>query len=240
MNKRLLQLNLSRLRRAMMVALLLPCAALAGGKASLVMDRAPVSAAGQSMSGKTSTATVTWRDAETVRMDFDDQSSYLLMREGKVYSVSQSGGEAQVMDMSVMRKLMQSMGKSGTENPFGNVDSVEATGATETVAGIKGRAYHMNWTDGAGSRQSGNAVLTDDPLVVEMTRVYIGVMAGMVGEDMPRAFQGALPGKNRGLLRMGDQFRVDSIRSAEPPASTFALPAKPMDMQSLMGGMGGR
>lgn len=192
------------------------------------------------MSGEVGTATVTWRDADTVRMDFDDQNSYILMRQGKVYSVSGSGGETQVMSMSVVRKMVQSMGKSGTRNPFGNVDSVEVTGATEIVAGIKGRAYHMTWTDGAGNRKSGSAVLTDDPLVVEMTRLYIGMMAGMVGEETTLAFQNALPGKRQGLLRMGDQFRVDSIRSADPPASTFALPAKPMDMQSLMGGMGGR
>lgn len=228
----------------MMVALLLPCAALAGGKASLVMDHVSVPATGQSMSGEVSAATVTWNDDDAVRMDMKGQSSYLLMRDGNVYSVSQSGGGAQVMELSVMMKMMQSMGRTaakvGNKNPFGSVDSVAATGATEAVAGIKGRVYNMTWTNSGGDRQSGDAVLTDDPLVVEMTRAYIGIMDSMAGNGMSRAFQKALPGKDQGLLRVGKQFRVKSIRRAAPSASTFALPAKPMDMQSLMGSMGGR
>ncbi len=244
MKQRLLQFNRPRVRRVLMVVLLLPCAAFAGGKASLVMDHVPVPAAGQPMGREANAATVTWDDDDAVRMDMKGQDSYLLMRDGNVYSVSQSRGGAQVMELSVIMKMMQSMGRTGTKagnkNPFGSVDSVSATGATETVAGIEGRVYHMTWTDGDGSRQSGDAVLTDDALVVAMTRAYIGMLAGMAGEDTTRAFQNALPGKDRGLLRIGDQFRVGSIRRAEPSASTFTLPAKPMDMKSLMGGMGRR
>jgi len=241
MNQWLLQLSRPRLRCAIMVAWLLPCAALAGGKASLVMDHVPVPATGQSMSGEASDATVIWNDDDAVRMDIKGQSGYLLMRDDNVYSVSQSGGGAQVMELSGMMKMMQSMGrtaaKAGNKNPFGRVDSVNATGDTETVAGIEGRVYHMSWTSGDGRRQSGDAVLTDNALVVAMTRAYIGVLAGMGGEDTWSAFQNALPGKDRGLLRMGDQFRVGSIRRADPSASTFTLPAKPMDMKSLMGGI---
>lgn len=245
MKKKLAISRWPRLVAAMaMTAWLLPCVALAGGEASLMIGGEPLRVAGQSMAGGSSAATVTWRDAETVRMDLGDQSSYLIMRDGKVYSVSQSGGEAQVMDMAVMTKMLQSMGRPGaknkSKNPFGSVDSIEATGATETVAGIQGRVYHMAWTDGDGGKQSGDAVLTDDPLVVEMTHAYIAMMGGMVGEETTHAFQEALPGKDHGLLRVGDQFRITEIRRADPPESTFTLPAKPMDMQNLMGGMGGR
>lgn len=222
--------------------LLLPCAALAGGKATMVTTSQPTQVGGQSMGGGETTATITWRDAGTMRMDFGDDAGSLITRDGKTYSVSQSGGKTQVMDMSAMMKMMQAMGgqRSQSKNPFGSIDSVQATGATDTVAGIKGRVYHMTWTDPDGSKKSGDAVLTDDPLVVEMTLAYLGSMGGMVGADTTKAFQNALPGKDRGLLRMGDQVQVKSISRADPPASAFKLPAKPMDMQSIMGGMGGR
>ena len=245
MKKRLAILHCPWLVAAMaMTAWLLPCVALAGGEATLMIGGDPIHVAGQAMGDGSGKATVTWRDADTVRMDVGDQNGYLLMRDGKAYSVSHHNSEVQVMDLSVMMKMMRSMGRPGaknkSDNPFGGVDSIEATGASETVAGIKGRVYRMHWTDGDGSRKSGHAVLTDDPLVVEMTRAYMSVMAGMVGEDTTRAFQRALPGKDHGLLRMNDQFRVDEIHRADSPESTFTLPAKPMDMQGLMGGMGGR
>lgn len=233
-----------RLARVAMALLLLPCAALAGGKAVLITNGDSVQVAGQRAGDGANTSTLAWRDAGTLRMDMGAQAGYLLMRDDKVYSVTQSGSETQVMELSVMMKMMQSMGRPGaknnSKNPFGRVDSVAAIGATETVAGIKGRVYNMTWTNRDGDRQSDVAVLTNNPLVVEMTRAYVGIMDSMAGKGMTRAFHKALPGKDQGLLRVGDQFRVQSIRRIDLPASTFVLPAKPMDMQSLMGGMGGR
>lgn len=222
------------------IMFLLPCVVLAGGKATMVTTDQSMQIGGQSMGGGSNTMNMTWHNADMIRMDFSDDTGYLIVRDGKTYSVSDSDGEIQVMDMSSMMKMMQTMGgqNSQTQNPFGNIDSVKATGEIETVAGIKGRVYHMTWTEPDGSHKSGDAVLTDDPLVVEMTRAYLGSMAGMVGADTTRAFQDALPNKDHGLLRMDDQMRVESVSRIDPPVSTFELPAKPMDLQSLMGGMG--
>lgn len=238
--KRLLGLSLLN---AAIALLLLPCAALAGGKATVVTTTAPVQQPGRSSAGagKPSTMKITWRDANTMRMDIGDGADYMLVRDGKMYSVSHSGGKTMVMDMAGMGAMVQAMGSKGgkKENPFGSIDSVEATGATNTVAGIKGRVYHMTWTNPDGSKKSGDAVLTDDPLAVEMTRTYFGSMGSMFGADATTAFLNALPGKDRGLLRMGDQFRIDSISRTEPPASTFKLPAKPVSLKSMMQGLGG-
>lgn len=226
-----------------MFILLLPCVALAGGKATLISKNEPMQVGGKSIGGGSSTMTLTWQDASTMRMDMDEKGdAAIIKRDGKTYSISRSNGETQVMDMSAMMKMMQAMGGEAaqTQNPFGGINSIKATGKTETVAGIKGRVYHMTWTNPGGSRESGDAVLTDDPLVVEMTRAYLGSMSGMTDADTAANWEDALPGKDRGLLRMGDQMRVDSISRADPPASTFELPAKPVDMKKLMRGMGGR
>ena len=157
-------------------------------------------------------------------------------------SERKSGGEGkiQVIDLSGMSAMMQAMrgqGKKG-DNPFGSIDAVKATGASKTVAGIKGQVYQMTWTDPDGSQQSGDAVLTDNPLVVEMTQAYLNSMGAMIGAEYTRSYQDALPTDERGLLQVGDQFHVESIEQADPPASTFELPAKPIDMQSMMGGLG--
>lgn len=233
------------LLNAAIALLLLPCAAIAGGKATMITSTQTLQPGRSAPTGGHSeTSTITWRDAKTVRLDMGDQAGYLLMRDGKTYSVDQSDGETQVMDMSAMQQMVQSMGqkssKNNSNNPFGSIDSVEATGATDTVAGVEGRVYRMSYTEANGAHKSAEMVLTDDPLVVEMTRVYFGALSGMAGADTTHTFLDSLPGKDRGLLRMGTQLRVDSISRADPSASMFELPAKPMDMQSLMGGMGGR
>lgn len=64
------------------------------------------------------------------------------------------------------------------------------------------------------------------------------LMQAMFGSKTGHSFQDGLPGDDHGLLRLGDRPRFQSIARAEPPASTFMLPAKPMDLQKMMGGMG--
>lgn len=222
--------------------LVLPGMALAGGKATLITTSEPVQMGGHSVGGGESVTTLSWQDVDTMRLDMDDEGNALIKRDGKTYSISQDNGQPQVMDVTAMMQAMQAMGAEDgqSENPFGSIDSIEPTNKTETVAGIKGRVYHMTWTNPGGPQQSGDVVLTDDPLVVEMTRAYLGSMGGMTDADAGSVWEDALPANDRGLLRMGDQMRVKSISRAEPPAASFELPAKPVDLKSLMGEMGGK
>lgn len=209
----------------------LPALAIAGGKATFEIS-------GQA----DATTTLTWQDAETLRMQSGAQPGYILLRDGKAYSVTNVGGTPRVMALQGMMKMMQGMGKQAGHTPaapdFGHIDSVETTGDSETVAGIDGHVYQMHWTDADGSKKSGKAVLTGDPLAVEMTHAYLGSVAAMSDSESQTNFQKSLPSGQQGLLRLGDTFRVQSIERADPPASTFELPAKPMDLQQMMGGMG--
>lgn len=232
------------LLNAAVVLFLLPCTAFAGGKATMITTSQPMQQPGRSApSGAStqSTTLLTWRDADTLRMDMGNDGEYMIVRDGKAYSVSQDDGETMVMDMEGMSAMVQAMASKGgkKKNPFGSIDSVKATGATDTVADVKGRVYQMTWTDPNGSKKSGEAVLTDDPLVVEMTRTYFSSMGNMVGADVTGAFLDALPDAGQGLLRMGDQMRVKSISRVDPPASTFKLPAKPVSLKEMMQGIGG-
>lgn len=224
------------------VSLLLPSIALAGGKATIVTTAQPMQMEAQTHNSGTSTIKLTWRDQKTLRMDFGDvgADTYLIMRDGKTYSVSQNDGQPLVMDMSAMSGLMKNMMPKGNSNehPFGSIDSIKATQNSETVAGIKGQVYNMSWTEPDGSKQSGDAVLTDDPLVIEMTQAYLGAMSAMVGDEYTRLYQNALPDADQGLLKVGNQFYVESVSQADPPAASFELPAQPMDLRSLLGEMG--
>lgn len=222
------------------VLLSLPSATLAGGKATISTNQQPVQPGQSTPTDKTSeTTTITWRDAETLRMDIGDDTDYMLVRDGKMYMVSESEGEINVMDLSGMSAMVQAMASSGIndDNPFGSIESIEATGATANVAGIAGQVYRITSINANSSPETVDAVLTDDPLVIEMTQAYLTSITAMAGPALTQAFESSLPDDNRGLLSMEDQFRIDSINRSDPPAATFELPAEPVGLEGLLEGI---
>lgn len=223
------------------MSLLLPGAALAAGKATLINTEQAMQEEG--VSGPVS-ITLIWDDNKNIRMDYSGEAAvngYFITRDGKTYSVSEESGQPVVMDMSVMASMIKAMANEDNDigSLFNNMEHIKTTKNSETVAGIKGNVYQMNWTEADGSEQSEQAVLTSDPLVVEMTEAYMSAMSGMVGDDIIRAYQDAMPNKDKGILKVSDQFYVESIKKENPPASTFELPAKPMDLQNLLGELSG-
>lgn len=203
--------------------LLLPLAAAAGGSATL-------------KSGGGTLIDISWADSHTLRLENRDSPSYFLVRDGKAYAVTRQGQRTVVMDMGTMMKMMGGQRAAGRDRPaFGEIGAIEATGASETVAGVKGSVYRLSWTDHEGRRHSGEAVLTDDPLVVEMTDAYLSSVQAMYGSGAT-AFQNGLPDGKRGLLRSGSDLRLQSISGEAPPAGDFELPAKPVDLQQLLHG----
>src|SRR5699024_8971606 len=110
---------------------------------------------------------------------------------------------------------------------FGHIDSVEATGDNATVAGIDGHVYNIAVTNTDGKSETRKAVLTDDPLVVAMTRVYVDALLTLFAPDIADNLKTKLPADDRGLLRSGQDFRLTAISGEEPDASLFELPAEP-------------
>lgn len=208
----------------LLIFLATPLAALAGGTATV-----------QSGASSTDKLSVKWRDTANMRLQQAGKTQYFLMRDGKGYVVMSRDGKPRVFDVSSMGPMIRAMSK---DKPGFVSGSFEPTGKSETVAGIRGHVYHATWTDAQGKHE-GEAVLTSDPRVVEMTRGYLALVDSIgAGDDAASHFN--LPASESGLLRLGDQFRVLSISGDTPPAEDFKLPAKPMSLMDMIkSGMGG-
>lgn len=206
-----------------LLAALLPAAVLAGGVAT-------IQSGGENMK-------IAWQDDGAVRMDTSDPGQYMIMRDGKMYSVSMQNGQPMVMDMSGMFKMFSAMAKSQKQPQgtlVGHIDKVEATGASETIAGIEGRVYHITTTSPDGKTETVEAVLTDNPLVVAMTKAYMDAMLGMLAPETADSLMAALPDDDRGMLRSGTDFKLASISGDAPDPSQFELPAEPKSLAKMM------
>lgn len=176
---------------------------------------------------------IAWLDANTSRMDMEDQHGYMILRDGKAYMITTEGGQPRVIDMGGITKMMRGItGKAKNHEGISTISvvGIKKTGVSETVAGIKGRVYRAMITDANGKTESKEMVLTDDPLVVEMTQAYMGSMQKMFGGDI----MANLPRDDRGMLRVGNDYRLQSISNKTPPASEFELPAEPTNFGQML------
>lgn len=208
---------------AFMTALLIPLTALASGTATVESN-------GQ-------TSKLYWQDDGALRMGMGQKDGYAIIRDGKTYSVTSDDGSPVVMDISGMMQAFAGMAgdAADSQSPFGSIDAVKTTGASETVAGIKGQVYQITVTDAQGATRTMETVLTDDPLVREMTRAYITGIATMFGSDqIETQFLGKLPADKQGLLRSGEDFKLVSISDKKPSADVFKLPAQPTSLGNMM------
>lgn len=196
-------------------------AAWAGGSATW-------SGGGQSMR-------IDWQDTDTVRMGTSGDD-YMLVRDGNAYMVSNRGGQPMVIDWAAMRSMMGG-GNAGpqAQGPVGDdtLVSMEATGRSETVAGIEGEVYRVTYRDDSGQGTQ-EVVLSDHPLAVEMTQAWFATMQAMVGRSGGEGSMDAeLAERGLGLLRAGDDFRVTQVSDDGRPDGDFELPAEPQAMPGM-------
>ncbi|MFC3285994.1 hypothetical protein [Litchfieldella rifensis] len=176
-----------------------------------------------------------WAD-DSMRMDFpEQQQGYMLMRDGKGYMVTEQGGQSIIIDMAMLKGMTDSMG--GEANPANanqakSVDSLEGTGEKETVAGIEGEVYRIQWTDHGGTTHDDEMVLSDDPLGREMLQAFQNYVEIVM--DEPDPIGAALLERELGMLKFGDKFRVVEIADASPAADAFELPENAMTMEDMM------
>ncbi len=178
--------------------------------------------------------------ANLIRMNFSGQAGmYMIMRDGKAYSVIEQDQEVMVIDMMAsmgnMSGLMGNMSSGqnllGEDNVY-EMLSFEDTGREETVAGVNGDVYEMTFVDGNGNTSTETLVLSSDARAREMTSAFMGLsqsMSAALQQQKPEGYdqmQKAM--NNKGLLRYGSNFRVASFEPGEPDASRFVLPAEPM------------
>lgn len=197
------------------------------------------------------TMDVAWEDESKARIDLPERGGYLVMQEDKLYSVQTMGNRTMVMDVTAMAGMMGSMkGRMGGQTPSTSpgpeeaveVESIGATGEMETVAGIEGEVYEIRWRDDGGKLHTDQAVLSDNPLAVELLAVMDKVsrtFAEAMDRDHSGAMQNALSDRGLGILRY-DDMRLTEISGDSPAASVFELPAEPMDPSDMGGMPGGR
>lgn len=175
-------------------------------------------------------------DDDRMRMDFpSQQQGYMLLRDGKGYMVAEQGGQTIVMDMATLKEMTDAMGDEAgamSGNQAQSVESLDATGERETIAGIEGEVYRVRWTDRSGNSHDDRLVLSEEPLAREMLAAFQDYVETVMGEPDP--IGASVLERDLGMLRFGDKFEVAEIADASPDAAMFELPENAMTMQDMI------
>lgn len=175
---------------------------------------------------------------------------YVLYLGGRTYAVSQLNGQALVLDVEAVAQELSNMPfLSGTVPSADEADdtlslkSVERTGRRETIAGIEGEVVVL--VDSEGARKE--AVIADDADVrdafLTMVSMAQGIAEGLSGAPGmdgfgEMGFAEDLRGLEGGVLRLENDFVLQSVERASPDAARFVLPAEPvtsfMQMMTMM------
>lgn len=179
-------------------------------------------------------------DGPDARVDVSGISQgYLLMRDGKLYSVVQAGGRPLVMDGAAAAQLLGGGLKTAPEM-VRTLTRIEPNGARETVAGRAGAVYVASYRDEQGRNRTGQGVLGKQPEVRELTRV-LGRMAVLLqtaagqSPDGVRQVLDTLEEKGLGLLAYEKQFRVERLAATPPAPGSLDLPAQPTQLPPELG-----
>ncbi|MDN5844039.1 MAG: hypothetical protein L0H54_11420 [Alcaligenaceae bacterium] len=183
--------------------------------------------------------TIMWQDDGALRINPDPNApeNYMIVRDGKVYNVSRGDGKPMVMEVGGMLKAFGAMAadsQKGEQAIPAGIESVEATGKSETVAGIEGHVYKVTTVNADGTKKTGEVVLSSDPRATEMTEMYMTTMLSIFAQSDPQAILDALPDDERGMLRYDQDYYLTSISGDAPAADQFKLPAKPTNLADML------
>ncbi len=193
-------------------------------------------------------------EGDKLRINIPDNQGYMILRDEHLYMVSENDGQVMVVDMNSAFSMFGGMAASATpEHVSGKLVSMKATGRSESLAGMTGEVYLVRFIDHEGVERESEVVLSPDKRAIgfrdavanmAMTMASSMRQAGMSeamdsGEEMQRKLENL----NRGVLRYGEDMRVQSITETTVAQERFVLPAAPTDlggmMRGMMGGSGG-
>jgi len=196
---------------------------------------------------------IEWLDDRRMRMDMAvvgmpaNAKAWHVMRDGKIYSVNVMDGQTMVMELSGMMKMMGGMssaqGAQGGETlaDVQEFHSLQPTGRRETVAGVAGEVFLLDYRPGKGQRQKVEVVLSNEGTVREATQAMLAygkLMSSAMGHVDPagsRRLEAEFQQRQLGLLRFGDQFKAVRISAQAPAKQRLELPAAPMSMPQFPG-----
>jgi len=176
-----------------------------------------------------------------------NSQGYMLMRDGKMYVVTENDGQPMVFDMGSAMKMFGSMAKSATPSTIDSeVLSLKATGKSETLGGIQGDVYQLRYIDHEGKERQADMVLSDDALARgfrDAIQSMALTMASSLDKDTfkdeieaGQDLQQQLSSLNKGVLRYGRDLQVRSIKDTTVEAQRFVLPAQPTDLGGMLSG----
>ena len=200
--------------------------------------------------GANSTTRFEYLDESTSRMDVEGQKdgdSYMLFKGDKALVVTHTQGQTIVMDMAQLSSMASSFGAATGQSTKGftsSVDSMKATGKKQTVAGIKGEIYQLEWVENGEKRQD-ELVLSKDKKARAYTRAWTNAIRVMQKAGAQQEIKGdhlmaRLDKKKLGILRLGDRFELKSIKSSSPDVARFEVPESTMEMPNLGNLFGGQ
>ncbi|MBY6029027.1 hypothetical protein KUV41_06615 [Halomonas sp. DP8Y7-1] len=217
------------MRRSLLAACLLCMSpmVLADGQATLVDG-----------SGDPDSAVTARWIGDQLRLDFPRHAAkgYLLLRDGKGYAVTNFGGQPVVLGIRDLQSIAgqlggQDMSQLGSYQAQ-QVLALEPTGSTESVAGIEGDVYRLDWINRDGDRRQDSLVLSQRGEVRELLQVVDRYQRIMTGQPDPVAAQ--LEQRGLGILRFGDKFQVSQLTSTPPDAAALTLPAQGGNVSDLL------
>lgn len=174
---------------------------------------------------------------------------YMLAHDESLYAVSQVQGRPLVMEGRAIINLLAAAGAgAATRNHPDDLvrfGELRRTSRRETVAGIHGEVYTLEFWTRKGEHRTVDIVLSSDPDIVQLTGA-MGNIALALQQTLGTDTQGAqelihaLQQRGLGVLRAGPDIRLVGIDRATPPPDRFRLPAQPValpDLRSLLPGL---
>jgi hypothetical protein len=223
----------------------------------VVLVAAPMAQAGSTTinAGGGNQVTFEYNDSMLRINNSVESNSYVVMRDGTMYTVAMAGNMPMVMDAGAMMKSLGNMPDmdaltppTGAADLDGRVIELKDTGENETIAGISGDVYELVLEEANGNQRTETLVLSSDERVLEFRDAML-LMVDLAAEMAPEQNMGnamqqseelekRLRSMNAGVLRYGNQMSVTEITGDAIPAARFELPAEPMDLQGLGGMLG--
>jgi hypothetical protein len=189
------------------------------------------------------TLKIAMRDENHIRMD-TGEGNYMLVSGEKVYMVTRSEGETNVMDMDQLAGLMSRFGATATGAGGASEhyqSSFKKAGRTETVAGYKGTVYISETKDESGQVIDQSEVVFSKHKDIQRAnkawRTIAMRMGSIIGKDtslaVDQATEKAEMSGYGGLLRI-DEMKLTGVEKPTLSAAYYELPqnAKMTDMPS--------
>jgi hypothetical protein len=189
--------------------------------------------------------TIVTRDKDHVRMD-TSPTSYMLLQGDTVYSVSQDdSGQVMVMDLGQMKQANQ---QSGLASLFGGgqeetrepeyMANYEKTGRREKIAGYTGVVYNVEVREGDRIVRRDEVVLSTHSDIKQVNEAWIALgekMSQAMGDEMADSLDNATrEAKEKGyggMLRYGDEMKLDSLKKMSLDITYYQLPENAQHVQ---------